>query len=131
MLLKGSACPNCSTEIALGALFYAVGVDTFGRLKQPAGVICRTCDAKLRVDQPGIVLMNIAAFVVLASCVGIIERRAGINTRGTSGVAMAILCVVCFATIRRWYIPSLARLEVVAPDHEIFLPLEQDRTRSI
>lgn len=100
-------------------------------MRQPAGLICRNCGAKLRVGQPGIIPINIVVFLLLGSLVGIIgvmERRAGIKTRGPAGVAVAALFVVCFELIRRWYTPRLVRLDVVPADHALFLPFEQDRT---
>jgi hypothetical protein len=128
MFPESAQCPNCASRLELRALFRAVGTDKVGCLKQPAGLICPSCRSKLRVHQPRIILVNAATFLCLGlviAVIGAMERRAGIGTRGPIGVAQAVLFIVSFEVIRRWYTPRLAKLDVVPADHALFLPLER------
>jgi hypothetical protein len=126
MLRDGPRCPNCHSVVALDSLFRAVGTDRLGCLRQPAGLICPTCDAKLRVKQPKIVIVNLVVFMFLgsvAATIGVVQRRSGNETRGAIELGLTLLFVGIFELLRRWYTPRLASFEVVPSAHALYLPL--------
>lgn len=128
MLQDGPQCPNCHSLIDLGLLFRTVGTNRLGCLRQPAGLICPTCGAKLRVKQPKIILVNLVVFACLgavAAGIGVLGRQGGIDPRSGIWMAEGIFFVGLFELLRRWYTPRLAKFDVVPREHALYLPLDE------
>jgi hypothetical protein len=114
-ILPEHRCPNCNAEVSVILAWESADKDVMGLMMNATGVVCHTCNTRLRIHQTRAGLVLVTVFATAAMIV-VFAQNVGKEFGSVLGVLLIALLFVYKSDIARRFVTLRIRTGIATVD---------------